>query len=77
MIGALRSAPSLQRLERGAVEPCLHPATDFLGSNQDAVFLRCQLCGATLVRQGERLWIIPPVSGEDGRPAGKGRRPFS
>jgi hypothetical protein len=66
MSSALRSVPYGQRLDRGAVEPCLHPATDFLGSNQDAVFLRCQLCGATLVRQGGRLWIIPPVSGRPG-----------
>lgn len=62
MSGALRSARDVQRLDQGAVEPCAHPATDFLGSNQDAVFLRCQLCGATLVRQGGRLWIIPPAS---------------
>ena len=71
MSGPLRSAPYRQRLDGGAVERCLHPATDFLGSNQDAVFLRCQLCGATLVRQGGRLWIIPPVSGRTGGQQGK------
>jgi hypothetical protein len=53
--------PRTQALDRGDVEPCLHPATDYLGSNHDAVFLRCQLCGATLVRQGGRVWVVPPV----------------
>jgi len=49
-------------LERGAGEDCQHPATEHLGTNQRAEFLRCELCSAVLVRQGNRLWIVPPRS---------------
>jgi hypothetical protein len=48
-----------QRLDHGTFEPCPHPATEFLGSNQDAVFMRCRSCGATLVQQDGRVWVIP------------------
>jgi hypothetical protein len=54
-------------LDRAAGEECLHPATEFLGTNQRAEFLRCELCGAVLVRQGERLWIVPPRSSPEAR----------
>jgi hypothetical protein len=45
-----------------ADEECRHPATEYLGTNQSAEFLRCELCSAVLVRQGDRLWIVPPKS---------------
>jgi len=51
-----------EMLERGAGEDCQHPATEHLGTNQRAEFLRCELCSAVLVRQGNRLWIVPPRS---------------
>jgi hypothetical protein len=41
---------------------CRHPAMEHLGTNQGTEFLRCELCSAVLVRQGDRLWIVPPRS---------------
>jgi len=46
-------------LDPGRSEPCIHPTTTYLGANQDAEFLRCELCGAVIVRQGNRVWIFP------------------
>jgi hypothetical protein len=58
-----QTAPILEHtLEGAALEDCQHPATEHLGTNQRAEFLRCELCGAVLVRQGQRLWIVPPRS---------------
>ena len=54
-----------EMLERGAGEDCQHPATEHLGTNQRAEFLRCELCGAVLVRQGSRLWIVPAKSARE------------
>jgi len=51
-----------QMLDRAADEECRHPETEHLGVNQRAEFLRCELCSAVLVRQGDRLWIVPPRS---------------
>jgi len=49
-------------LDRAGEEECRHPATEYLGTNQRAEFLRCELCSAVLVRQDDRLWIVPPRS---------------
>jgi hypothetical protein len=51
------------RLDVRSGDPCSHPATDFLGTNQGAVFYRCQCCGAILVRQEGRVWVFPPAPG--------------
>ena len=56
------SAIRPEMLERANDEDCRHPATEYLGTNQRAEFLRCELCSAVLVRQGDRLWIVPPKS---------------
>jgi hypothetical protein len=48
------------RDDAGAGGPCSHAATDFLGANHGARFFRCQRCGAVLVRQEGRVWVVPP-----------------
>jgi hypothetical protein len=51
-----------EMLDHASDEDCRHPATEYLGTNERAEFLRCELCSAVLVRQGSRLWIVPPRS---------------
>jgi len=47
------------RVDAGPGDACSHPSMDFLGTNQGARFFRCQRCGAVLVRQDGRVWIVP------------------
>ena len=48
-------------LEREAVrERCLHADVETLGSDANAVFVRCKLCSQILVLQGGRVWTIRP-----------------
>ncbi len=62
------TATPREMLERATDEDCLHPATEYLGTNQRAEFLRCELCSVVLVRQGDRLWIVPPRSAPEAQP---------
>jgi hypothetical protein len=62
------TATRRETLERSTDEDCRHPATEYLGTNQRAEFLRCELCSVVLVRQGDRLWIVPPRSAPEAQP---------
>jgi len=62
------TAARRETLERATDEDCRHPATEYLGTNQRAEFLRCELCSVVLVRQGDRLWIVPPRSAPEAQP---------
>jgi hypothetical protein len=44
-----------------AHETCGHTSTDFIGANHGTIFLRCLLCGWVLIRQGSRVWVMPPT----------------
>ena len=61
-MNALLELPDLS-LDGGVPGACGHPATDFLGSNQGAIFLRRLLCGVILVQQGGHAWVFPPATG--------------
>jgi hypothetical protein len=39
--------------------PCEHSLTEHLGSNQSVSFSRCLNCGAVLVIDNGRAWVIP------------------
>ena len=41
-------------------ESCLHADVETLGSDANAVFVRCKLCSQILVLQGGRVWTIRP-----------------
>ena len=62
------TATRRETLERATDEDCRHPATEYLGTNQRAEFLRCELRSVVLVRQGDRLWIVPPRSTPEAQP---------
>lgn len=52
------------RVDARPGETCSHPSTDFLGTNHGAGFFRCQRCGAILVRQDGRVWVLPGSTGK-------------
>jgi len=46
---------------RKGLDSCDHSRIESIGSNPNARFSRCRGCGYVLVRQGGRIWAIPPV----------------
>jgi len=39
---------------------CDHDDTEELGWGGSALYLRCTSCGAALIRQAERTWMLRP-----------------
>lgn len=41
-------------------EPCPHASVEFLGEDKGRNrYLRCRSCGAVLVHDGRRVWVVP------------------
>src|SRR5207237_2406591 len=57
--------------QRQASATCEHASTERLGSNYDALFLRCRQCGRVFVLQDGQVWSIPasPPAPEQGASA--------
>ncbi len=47
--------------ERAGADDCDHTDTEFLGAGGQAIYMRCA-CGVVLVAQGDRMWVLRPVS---------------
>lgn len=50
-------AAAAERTERAA-DGCDHASLTFLGSGGSVTYLQCEDCGAVLVSQAGRAWVI-------------------